>query len=1241
MKTLLAILKSRLFLGSLGVGLVLVLVLMLGAWLDWSLTVRLACVVGILVVALAVLVISFVRAQRNAAQIQAQIQAQGEDQRMSTRPEKREDIEQLQRELNSSIERLKKSKLGRGHRAPLYALPWYMMIGPPGVGKTVALANSGLDFPMGAGRRHGVGGTRNCDWFFSDSAILLDTAGRYMTEHEDTEEWFAFLDVLRKHRSKQPINGVIVGISIEKLAGASPDDIEWHANKIRRRIDELIERLGVRFPVYLVFTKCDLLHGFVDFFDDLSYAEKQQVWGASFSRDRLAEEDGEDVREIFDAEFDELHETLLARRAERLSRISNPEVRRRVFLFPMEFAAVKRDLKQFVRWLFQPNPYQESPVWRGFYFTSGTQGEGRVMELVGAPAGGEDTSAVALGEEAAYGRGDGSSAPQDRALAQGRAAGRGPASVGRREEPVRSAARSYFIQELFTDIVIPDQYLVKRTSKATRRKQYVLAGTSVATLLALVLFALGSSQALFRSLDTVHEIEETAVGVEQVRWQTKRGQAPSVEEQRENFQHLRALDEQVATLVHYDEEAPFFNWGLYRGGQLLEPARTLQVQTARAFVRRYPYQRLRQSLQRAAAADDTTATVAAGGTSAYDDLKAYMLLTSDAGRLAEEENRAFLHDQLMHHVILPEKVARTDREQVREHVAVQVEAFIEGLRTDESASFAGDPALVSDVRNLIYEPPSIERIYKRLKEEGNYRMSPFTLGDALRGRGQGLFATHPEVPGFFTREAWNGYVEEAIEAQASKPSQVDWVMGYSIEDLPRSMRDADRVAGRLREMYFSEYVTAWKRFLTSVRVRRFGDTREAAQALERLGSAYDSPLLYLLAQATYQTTFGGGLESQARNRAEEAAERAADRQARRRFGRAGRIRDQGSSGQEENQHPVSSQFRWLHSFEADKAQSGGASPDLGRALRSLADVGNTLRGVSQNRSKVADFAAGILNENGGELAAALNSIRGSLSRFNPAVRDHLFSDPVRLAWRGVLGDTQQYLNRRWREEVYQPYQRQLSGRFPLAFDSEQDVPLNAFERFFRPQEGTLATFYQSALEPFLSERGDLRTWSGSGLQVDAQTRRVFVEAERIREGLFNGDVMRMPFELQPEQPASSPGAPAAGQVFINIHGRQLTYDMGNYRPWTQFEWPAGVGAVLRVSTQEGDLALHAEGAWAWFRLLKEARVQSQTSTRFQVRWPVGKKVVARYNMRTDRVPNPYGDMRGFFSFALPPVLATP
>ena len=222
-----------------------------------------------------------------------------------------EEAAELGGRLKEALDLLKKTKLRRTWGSGwLYELPWYIFIGPPGSGKTTALTNSGLNFPLAAqlGKNaiRGVGGTRSCDWWFTDDAVLIDTAGRYTTQDSDAEAdagaWSGFLKLLKKYRKRQPVNGAIIAIGVADLLSASEAQRMEHARAIRTRLAELYNELGVRFPVYVLFTKADLIAGFIEFFDDLGREGREQVWGMTFPLAKQADE--ATVIENYPAEFD-------------------------------------------------------------------------------------------------------------------------------------------------------------------------------------------------------------------------------------------------------------------------------------------------------------------------------------------------------------------------------------------------------------------------------------------------------------------------------------------------------------------------------------------------------------------------------------------------------------------------------------------------------------------------------------------------------------------------------------------------------------------------------------------------------------------------------------------------------------------------------------------------------------------------------------------------------------------------
>jgi type VI secretion system protein ImpL len=338
---------------------------------------RLGLAVAVVAVGVGLFIWVWSRRQKNAKAIADAIAKENEEE---------DDSAVLADRMKDALLTLKKASGGR--ETFLYDLPWYVIIGPPGSGKTTALVNSGLKFPLSGKATPaaiaGVAGTRYCDWWFTEDAILIDTAGRYTTQDSDAaadkRSWFAFLDLLKKHRAKQPINGVIVAVSLEDVVTLPPSELAAHARAIRSRLLELNERLKVDFPVYALFTKCDLIAGFSEYFADLDESARRQVWGATFqtrnkNRNLIAE---------MPTEFDALIERLTQQIPDRLQEEPAPSVRVSLFGFPAQMAALKRALYDFLNTIFEPTRYHSNANLRGFYFTSGTQHGAPIDQLINA-----------------------------------------------------------------------------------------------------------------------------------------------------------------------------------------------------------------------------------------------------------------------------------------------------------------------------------------------------------------------------------------------------------------------------------------------------------------------------------------------------------------------------------------------------------------------------------------------------------------------------------------------------------------------------------------------------------------------------------------------------------------------------------------------------------------------------------------------------------------------------------------
>jgi len=256
-------------------------------------------------------------------------------------------------------------------------LPWYVMIGAPGSGKTTALINSGLRFPLYARETTpsvpGVGGTRNCDWWFSDEAVLLDTAGRYTTQDSDRKAdaaaWQGFLGLLKAARPQRPLNGALVTVSVMDLLLWSKAERSKFATHVRMRISEMYAALEARFPVYVLVTKVDMLAGFTEFFGDLDMTGRAQAWGTTFEMDI----DPALIATPYAKDFAELEDRLGAEMLARLHEERDLQRRASIYRFPQQFHAMGPLVGEFLAQAFGTQVNHKPIQLRGVYFTSGTQ----------------------------------------------------------------------------------------------------------------------------------------------------------------------------------------------------------------------------------------------------------------------------------------------------------------------------------------------------------------------------------------------------------------------------------------------------------------------------------------------------------------------------------------------------------------------------------------------------------------------------------------------------------------------------------------------------------------------------------------------------------------------------------------------------------------------------------------------------------------------------------------------------
>lgn len=370
-------------------------------------------------------------------------------------PSRRAQMDSLRKKFDEGL------RVYRQRGKDLYSVPWYVVIGEPASGKSAAIRNSGVGFPPGLhGEMQGVGGTINMDWFFTNDAVILDTAGRLAFEEVETAkttEWKEFLRLLRTARSRCPINGMLIFIPVDSLKNDTADELEQKAKKIAQQLDFVQQTLGVRFPLSVVISKADLLVGFSEFFEGISDPREQyQIFG--WSNPKPLDETFQ-PREIGDA-LGAIRERVIRRRALLLKepapqamvadrRIDEVD---RLFLLPDEIERIAPRLQRYLDLFFAGGQWSAPPPFlRGVYFTSALR-EGEAVDLA---------LAEAIGMEA-------SDVQEDRAW---------------------ESKRSFFLHDLFMEKVFRERGLVTSApspGRAKRKRLAVLYGAVAAILLAAI-----------------------------------------------------------------------------------------------------------------------------------------------------------------------------------------------------------------------------------------------------------------------------------------------------------------------------------------------------------------------------------------------------------------------------------------------------------------------------------------------------------------------------------------------------------------------------------------------------------------------------------------------------------------------------------------------------------------------------------------------------------------------------------
>ncbi len=1010
--------------------IILALFLLVGTWLGgfflgWALWLKILLTVLIVLMVVAAILFRRIRMVMQAKKLERDMLKQAEEQAANARPDRRAEIMELQVQLQRGIASLKASKLGQTGATALYSLPWYLMIGPPGAGKTTALKHSGLAFPFldpkGGGVR-GIGGTRNCDWWFTNEGILLDTAGRYTTEADDHEEWLAFLGMLLKYRSRKPVNGILVAISVTDLMQATEEEIDAQAKRIRGRIDEVMTRLRMVVPIYVVFTKMDLVAGFVEFWNDLRKSERSQTWGVTFP---LMGPMQQAAAAQFEDEFDQLALTLHARAVRRIGNERSPDARRAVFHFPLEFQSLRENLSDFVTSLFAPNAFQETPILRGVYFTSGTQEGSPIDRVIGGML---------------------------RVFNIGSA------------QPIQppqqtTESKSYFVTDVFRRIVFPDQNYAGRTKGELRRQLINRIAFAIACLLLASILVLPSSCTFLKNRQLLAQTEQVAAEATKVPWNDR---TMTIVDKVRRFDDLRA---QLKQLDAWKQDgAPIaYRWGMYVGDDLYEPTRAVYISNLQEGFARPTKGRIEDELR--AIVDKTSLTTDEYNTY-FNRLKAY-LQACDVDRLDVEWETGALTDGWGRALGASGK---GEKEVLRPHVNY----YLELMKRKEIPPWTCDENLKNRVRSFLKRVSAADREYSGLIRDANENVPPITRESIFLNTAFGSYVTSKSSPeivvtGAFTKIGWETYVRDRLGKDRAKQLALErWVLGETDQ---LGLAQMEKQLKELRERYFNAYIRAWADFLKDLDVRKPTSNDEALEELQALSEV---PWPYLRLERTLEENTR--LDPPASEFAEQVLENEAKRKILQNNPSTQILVDAGLIDPlpaARQPMPPEIAFQPMVRFGVKPGPVDPNKPSDTQLAhyqdRIVANVVAILTDLRDSKGKGVDPKA--------VTAAFENAIRTtnellspSQSGFTRPIISPLLLNPLEMAWAGYKTSAIGTEGGNWESDVWAKWHSKLEDGYPFA-DTWKDVKVQDYTEFFRPG-GVLFGFYDTSLKGSIDKVGD-------------------------------------------------------------------------------------------------------------------------------------------------------------------------
>ncbi|PYE85287.1 type VI secretion system membrane subunit TssM [Phyllobacterium leguminum] len=1104
-----------------------------------------------------------------------------------------EQILLLRQSFRNAMQTIREKWTGRerGGRS-IYALPWYLVLGPATSGKTSLIIESDLKFPLSHLLNDGDVKTARSTglpqyWVTSDS-VLFDMPGSWLgrslkdegSEQQAPEEgadgslnapdgkrrlWSAFLDLLVEYRPRRPINGVVLCVDATELVRATDETRTNLAADIHGKLVEIAERLGTRFTVHVVMTKLDRLAGFKDFFAQFSRQEREQPLGFSFPI--FDEVNADQWIESFDQQFEGFIKRVNDDIIDRLYIQRDTETRRNTYVFSRELASLGPIAGEFLKRALHSDKFSTPPLVRGIYFTSVKQQGVPFNALLARVARDYHMFAPIL-----------------------------PAYSGH--------STRFFAENVFSRVIFREAGLAGDNKAVERRKRLALNGTILASVLGLLIFGFLLKEAMQDNSARAANILATS------RDFVKLPRDAKPEDAKDEAQFLPALNAIAAANQEFpgwkDKADARRYLTLYQGRRVGPKVEEAYEELLRQrFVPTLALQ-VKKEMDRLGQSKET-----ATSDQRLDALRVYLLL-GDLQRRRELDSSGETASLGRKAIVAWMQANWQQRFEGAAPVQGDLLRHLEYALDTDRIEVPIDRQAVAATQSALREVPRDVRLYRSLQALSE-RQVPGGIGFrreigpsfdiVFKQKGDAGVRTQPDIviPYFFTKRGFHEFFVPKNDSLSVIAVEDAWVIGER-EHVKYSPEDLEAFRDKIRHRYATDYINAWSNGLNGLNIVDFRNLDDATRVLEEInGPANPFGRLLMLVKNQTEIYDAKPVDQNAEQPKTEIAfdkNREHGLRIARAFADLSRIVTAGDKEKpffEELMGTLGGLETYVHTIQSEERLSSKPV-----ALEK-----------AQERAKLqGDDPIYIIRRTGANLPQPF-------SKFFTQLADN--------SWTVVLAAAKHDLQTVWQDNVYRTFNVTLAPRYPFNTNARDEVTLQEFQQFFGPK-GDFDSFFDQHLKTFINEHtGEPVVIDGQSLAVSDEFLKQVNSVRRIRDIFF--DTEGVPTLRYTVEPLSLSGK--MSRAVLNIEGQLVPYSHGPTRP-IGILWPNALSSkqdmsqvsVFGTGGVSGTAGLSFQGLWSSYRLFDKAQISDVKPESVDLSFNVGGGKV-KYRVRMSATENPF------------------